>query len=988
MWNRLYKWFWKYPLHWAKTLWGRMKSSAISPETELGQLSQSTYQGILNNIIEAVYILDENGVFLDVNLSSEKLYGYSRNDIIGQTQEFLSAPGKNDLARIVESVRKAYEGESQQFEFWGQRKDGSIFPKEVSLTPGSYFGRRVILAVARDISQCKRVEEELRWQTERYHRLFFDTPLMYISTRNQAGIPIVTECNQAFLSSLGYTLAEVRGQALSDFYTPESRKELLEDGDYQRALEHSFTAKERGLVTRAGQVIYTMLTAVPETDAQGSVIGTRAMYIDITERKQAEEQLRILSRAVEHSASAIVVTDALGTIEYVNPKFTKVTGFTFEEAVGQNPRILKSGLTPQEEYKRMWMAITAGEEWRGEFLNRKKNGELYWESATISPVFNERGETTHIIAVNEDITERKRSETIMQKRFELMEYADQHSLEEIMQKIIDEVSNLTGSNVGFFIMEADQTSPGLQSWPANTLSLFDVPVSEGQHWSVEQAGAWAEAVRHRRSIIHNDYKSLPNKKILPPGHAPIIREMLIPFFRNEKILAVIGMANKLEEYTQEDLETAEQFADYAWDITERKQMELALAQERNQLALRVEERTADLSHANANLARALHVKDEFLANMSHELRTPLNAILGLSESLAEQTAGPLNEKQQRYINTVNESGHHLLSLINDILDLAKIEAGQITMNVSNVDINSVCQASLRMIKQLAQKKDQEIVLEIDSRVRLMQADERHLKQMLVNLLGNASKFTPQGGKFGLEVHGDQDANKVIFTIWDTGIGIEEIDLPRLFKPFVQLDAGLARESSGTGLGLALVAKMARLHGGSVSVTSQPGKGSRFTIMLPCEPALTVDHFERSKSAGKLRPVKFTRDHQPTILLIEDIQEVIMMISDYLELNGYKIVTAYNGEEGIIQAQRTHPDLILMDLQMPQMDGFEATKNLRSKPEFTHTPIIALTALAMQNDRERCLAVGMDEYITKPVHLRVLKEIIEGFLAGEKEIKPQ
>ena len=177
------------------------------------------------------------------------------------------------------------------------------------------------------------------------------------------------------------------------------------------------------------------------------------------------------------------------------------------------------------------------------------------------------------------------------------------------------------------------------------------------------------------------------------GHGRVTREMVIPIVRNERIVAVIGLGNKIQEYTPQNVETAERFVDYAWDITERKQMESALAEERNQLAKRVEERTADLSRANSNLARALRVKDEFLANISHELRTPLNAILGLSESLGEQVAGPLNEKQQKYLSTINESGHHLLALINDILDLAKIEAGQITLDINKVDVNSVCQAS-------------------------------------------------------------------------------------------------------------------------------------------------------------------------------------------------------------------------------------------------------------------------------------------------------
>jgi signal transduction histidine kinase/CheY-like chemotaxis protein len=498
---------------------------------------------------------------------------------------------------------------------------------------------------------------------------------------------------------------------------------------------------------------------------------------------------------------------------------------------------------------------------------------------------------------------------------------------------------------------------------------------------VEQAGVWADAVRHRRSIIHNHYDSLPHRKGTPEGHARVTREMVIPIIRNERIVAVIGVGNKAQEYTQQDIQIAERFADYAWDITERKQMESTLAEERNQLARRVEERTADLSRANSNLARALRVKDEFLANMSHELRTPLNAILGLSESLGEQVAGPLNEKQQKYLSTINESGHHLLALINDILDLAKIEAGQITLDINKVDVNSVCQASLRMIKQLAQKKNQEVLFEIDSDLGLMWADERRLKQMIVNLLSNAVKFTPEYSRIGLEVHGDRAANKVMITVWDTGIGIREEDLQRLFKPFVQLDSGLAREATGTGLGLALVAQMARLHGGSVHALSRPGEGSRFIIQLPWEPAMATDMAAHLRNTGKFRAID-PQAHRPTILLIEDTREVVMMLVDYLEMAGYRLVTAQDGIDGLEQARLTHPDLILMDIQMPRMDGFETTQKLRSDPKFKHIPIIALTALAMPNDRQRCLDAGMDDYISKPVNLKTLTKTIQKLLSPE------
>jgi signal transduction histidine kinase len=232
------------------------------------------------------------------------------------------------------------------------------------------------------------------------------------------------------------------------------------------------------------------------------------------------------------------------------------------------------------------------------------------------------------------------------------------------------------------------------------------------------------------------------------------------------------------------------------------------------------------------LAKATRLKDEFLASMSHELRTPLNAILGLSEALQEQVYGPLTDKQDRSLRRITESGYHLLALITDILDLSKIEAGKVDLTLAPVDVAGVCQASLRLIRESAQKKHQHVTSRVDPAVSTLLADERRLKQMLVNLLSNAVKFTPNHGRIGLEVIGHLDEQPVVFTVWDTGIGIADADRGRLFQPFVQLDSSLARHHAGTGLGLSLVARLADLHGGRVTLESSVGQGSRFCIVLP------------------------------------------------------------------------------------------------------------------------------------------------------------
>jgi len=275
------------------------------------------------------------------------------------------------------------------------------------------------------------------------------------------------------------------------------------------------------------------------------------------------------------------------------------------------------------------------------------------------------------------------------------------------------------------------------------------------------------------------------------------------------------------------------------DITARRDAENAvrkahedLAAERAHLAARVRERTAELHRANAELARTSRAKDEFLAAMSHELRTPLTTVIGITEMLGDQLYGSVNDKQTRALETVQESANHLMALINDILDVAKVEAGKMELDWDTVPVEQLCEASLRLVRQAARAKHLELSTRIDPAVRFLRGDSRRLKQVLVNLLGNAVKFTPDGGAIGLDVEADPERGRVHFTVWDTGIGIQEDQMNKLFEPFVQLDSKLSRQYTGTGLGLALVYRMTELHGGSVSVESTPGNGSRFHFFLP------------------------------------------------------------------------------------------------------------------------------------------------------------
>ena len=409
------------------------------------------------------------------------------------------------------------------------------------------------------------------------------------------------------------------------------------------------------------------------------------------------------------------------------------------------------------------------------------------------------------------------------------------------------------------------------------------------------------------------------------------------------------------------------------DMSEIKRTEEQLRILNTELEQRVTERTLELEKAN-------RAKDEFLANMSHELRSPLSAILGLSETLLEQHRGPLNESQQRSVQLIESSGQHLLELINDILDLSKIEAGKFDYYPEVISIDATCNSSLAFIRGQATKKAISIHYSNESGISTIHADPRRLKQILVNLLTNAVKFTPEKGHVSLEVTFDLENNLVQLSVSDDGIGISPADIEKLFQRFVQVDSQLNRGYEGTGLGLALVQKLTDLHGGTVQVESRTGKGSRFTISLPHtkEPAAKTEPAVPAANLEKLVDHP-TAPSQGSVLLADDHPANISMISDYLEAQGFEVRAAKNGFEAIALAEADPPDLILMDIQMPVLDGLEATRRLRANPRFASIPIIVLTALVMPGDRQKCLDAGATDYMSKPVNLKKLAKTVEEYI---------
>ena len=435
-----------------------------------------------------------------------------------------------------------------------------------------------------------------------------------------------------------------------------------------------------------------------------------------------------------------------------------------------------------------------------------------------------------------------------------------------------------------------------------------------------------------------------------------------------------------------------------------------------------------LETLNAKLVESNQYKDEFMASMSHELRTPLNAILGMSEALNADVYGPLSPKQQKAADNIHNSGKHLLTIIDDILDLSKISAGEQRLDVHPVSIEAICEASIALVEPLATKKNLEISTNYDPQVKSIQADPTRLKQILVNLLNNAVKFTNEDGKIGIMVVGAPSSDQVHLIVWDTGVGIDDSELNRLFEPFVQGDGSYGRRFGGAGLGLAIVNRLVKLHGGRVRVTSEVDKGSRFIISLPWQPRGKTAPSDSRAIAKTLQSDKHTQEvssmmsgveetiiaavqryespveealeesdeevtmpqvHQsevtvvsdsaetdsPKVLLAEDNEANIKTLSDYLKAHGFDITVARNGLEAIENVSCCTPDIVLMDIQMPKMDGLTAIRRIRQEIPQEQLPIIALTAFAMPGDRERCLSAGANEYLSKPVGLKSLVQRI-------------
>ncbi|MCF6282391.1 MAG: transporter substrate-binding domain-containing protein [Candidatus Polarisedimenticolaceae bacterium] len=560
-----------------------------------------------------------------------------------------------------------------------------------------------------------------------------------------------------------------------------------------------YRSEEEVFQHRDGLLFPISITAVPLTEHGKQ--GVIAVFQDISERKKSEQELRKLHMAVEQSPVNIIITDKKGNIEYVNPKFEQVTGYTKDDVIGKNPSILKSGFTLKETYSDLWKTITRGEIWSGELRNRKKNGDAFWEFASICPIKNDADEITHFIAVKEDIS--------------------------------------------------------------------------------------------------------------------------------------------LLKLRENELRTATEAAD------------------------------------NANQA-----KGEFLANMSHEIRTPMNAIIGMGHLLQNTD---LSKEQQGYLFAVQSSASNLLGIINDILDFSKIEAGKLKIESIEFKLDDVLNKMMTLMEALAQEKGVKLTLALSSEIPVtLLGDPLRLSQILTNLVSNAIKFTLQGEvTINVEMlKRGRDNIQLQFMVEDTGIGINQEQLEKIFAPFTQADSSHTRSFGGTGLGLSISRQLVNMMAGKIWAESVVGKGSTFFCTLTF--ALTEEGNTTKSSTRNITaqqsPVTLEGFH---VLLVEDDKINQIIAQKLLESYGVTVTTVDNGEEAVEAVKQQPFGLVLMDIQMPQMNGYQATAEIRKDQHFKNLPIIAMTAHAMVGVHGKCIAAGMDGHLPKPFEPDTLKQLLIHWLLEKR-----
>lgn len=920
--------------------------------------------------------------FLDPNVKA--ILGYEDREIPNDLNRWSSYVHPDDRQTVTAAIQAHLARETPEFvcEHRMLHKDGTIrwiLARGLAIRNGQGEALRMV-GTDTDITDRKRNEANLQFQATILNQIHDAVMVTDLSGT-------ITHWNRGSERVYGYTAAEAIGRSMAMLYFPQDWtllqiqiiSLLRQRGQWEVELPHRH---------QSGRRIEIDLRLSLLKDASGTAIGMISCSHDITQRKRAEQQLQQLNQEleakveqrtaqlrdseakfrnlVEQASDMIFQVNLDGYFSYVSPTFRAWMGYELTAMVGHHFAAFVHPVDLPVYRTALHRILTTGERQINlEYRVRHQQGHWCWQKTSVSPLRSPSQQIIGLIGVARDITDLKLAEESLRQS------------EARYRRIVETAGE------GIWIIDADNKTTFVNRSMAQMLGTTpDAMLGRAMFDFMDDTGRQiAEMLLQRRRQGTGEQHDFRFKRA--DGSDLWTIAACTPIFDADGCYrGALAMMT---------------------DITERKRIE----DERKRAEAQLQQMNETLAIANAELARANRLKDEFLANMSHELRTPLSSIMGLSEVLQTESFGSLTPKQRQFVDTIYSSGNHLLALINDILDLAKIEAGKFDLALAPASLQTICETSLVFVRQQAQQKSIRLEAHLPPESIAVTVDERRLRQVLINLLSNGVKFTPEGGSVSLQVETDANRRLLWLHVIDTGIGIAEPDRDRLFQPFVQIDSSLSRRYEGTGLGLTLVKQIVELHGGRVSVASQLGQGSRFTIALPWQsgdlvafaasesPAARQDDFAQSAEQLEIqRPLLFTGKPlacalsaaSPILLLADDNPDARSLLQDYLQMHGFRVLLAKTGIDALERVNRYRPQIVLMDIHMPEMDGLETIRHLRRNPSTAAIPIIALTALAMPGDRDRCLAAGATDYLSKPMNLKELLQKVNRLL--ERQEQPQ
>lgn len=969
-----------------------------------------------------VAVTDNKGNIIFANDRFCQISGYSREELIGQNHRLINS-GHHHKQFWVDLWRTIASGNVWRGEVRNRAKDGSIYWVDTTIVPFKAADGKItrFVSIRSDITKRKLAEDQVRRMTTLQEQTGEIAHIGGWELDLRTGV--LNWTREVFnIHELPYDTVPSVDRGI-DFYPPDAQPVIRAAVD--RAIEDAIPFDlELPFVTAKGNRRWVRSQCSIET-VEGRVVRIYGTFHDVTEAHHARTQLaqsereaRDLALIAEKTTNAAIITDALGHIKWANESFSKITGYTLDEVKGKTPgKILQGPRTHPEARATMGRALREGKPFVIETINYTKSGEPYWVKIDAAPVYDEFGHLTHFVAIETDINERRLADQLRDGHAEVLGMvAADKPINETLQRvcrIIEEQDEQVLASV--LLVEGDRLvhTAGPSLPPDYTASV------DGIRYGID-VGSCGSAVALNTTILTENTQTDPRWN----GFSNLaLKHGLLACWSHPIVSGDGEVVGSLAIYNRKpclpnpaQLRLLQETASLAAIVIDRRRAQdrlrdlihsLTIARdEKERQATELAHRAAEMEALRNQAEAASKAKSEFLANMSHEIRTPLTAILGYTDLLrtdGEITQAP--ERRVQTIDTIRSAGSHLLTVINDILDVSKIEAGKMTIEQVPTNLPDMLAELSTLFRKRLADKNIDFAIHFDSPIPdRIQSDPTRLRQILTNLLGNAAKFTEKGAiAIRLARLTPQNASalpSLRIEVSDTGAGMSPEQSQRLFTPFTQADSSVTRRHGGTGLGLTICRRLASLMGGNVSLaSSEPGVGSTFRVELPL---IALHDAHDISSLNLAQAAASNADAKPSIsgltgrvLLAEDGLDNQRLISFVFKKAGLTVEVADNGR---IALDKLHAalsagnpfDLLVTDMQMPEMDGYTLARTLRQ--EGCQIPILALTAHAMADDRQKCIDAGCDDYASKPIDRQAVLTAIATLLkkaraAGTNTHKP-